>query len=563
MIKIIERSYSAETAQALMDAGIHPVLARVYAARGINSPSDLDTKLSQLIPFEQLKNATLAAQLLADSIAARKRLMIIADYDCDGATACAVGLRALRAFGAVVDFLVPNRFEYGYGLTPEIVRLAKQSEPDLLITVDNGIASIEGVAEAKRLGMGVLVTDHHLPGDGLPDADCIVNPNQPGCDFASKSIAGVGVMFYVMMALRAELRARGHFTNRPEPNLAALLDIVALGTVADVVKLDINNRRLVDQGVRRIRAGQASMGLRALYRVAGREPRKASTYDLGFVLGPRLNAAGRLEDMSLGIALLTTDDEEQAQQLAQQLDALNRERREIQADMQESALAALEKIDRENKVSLCVFDPAWHQGIVGLVAGRLKDKFHRPAIAFARGMNGEIKGSGRAIAGLHLRDALDLVAKKSPGLILKFGGHAGAAGLSIMEESFAEFANSFENVVAGLLSKSDLEQSIEIDGELPADLMKLSLASQLEGQVWGQGFAAPLFQGTFNVANQRVVAGKHLKLKLTLGKHEFEAIYFSHTEPVAKTIRAVYRLAINEYLGLEDVQLTLEHCQAA
>ena len=561
MIKIIERSYSAQTAQSLIDAGIHPILARVYAARGIISARDLDTKLSELIPFEQLTNATQAATLLADHIADQKRLMIIADYDCDGATACAVGLRALRAFGARVDFLVPNRFEYGYGLTPEIVRLAKQREPDLLITVDNGIASIEGVAEAKRLGMGVLVTDHHLPGRELPDADCIVNPNQLGCGFPSKSIAGVGVMFYVMMALRAELRARNYFASKTEPKLAALLDIVALGTVADVVKLDLNNRRLVDQGVRRIRAGHGNVGLRALYRVAGREPRKASTYDLGFVLGPRLNAAGRLEDMSLGISLLTTDDEEQALQLAQQLDALNRERREIQADMQESALAALDKIDHRNKASLCVFDPDWHQGIVGLVAGRLKDKFHRPAIAFARGMNGEIKGSGRAIAGLHLRDALDLVSKQSPGLILKFGGHAGAAGLSVKEESFTEFAQRFETVVAGLLSEADLEQSIEIDGELPAESMKLALASQLEGQVWGQGFPAPLFQGTFSVVNQRVVAGKHLKLKLAQGKHEFDAIYFSHTESVAKTVRAVYRLSINEYLGLEDVQLTLEHCQ--
>ena len=561
MIKIIERSYSAQTAQSLIDAGIHPVLARVYAARGITSARDLDTKLSELIPFEQLTNATQAATLLADHIADQKRLMIIADYDCDGATACAVGLRALRAFGARVDFLVPNRFEYGYGLTPEIVRLAKQHEPDLLITVDNGIASIEGVAEAKRLGMSVLVTDHHLPGRELPDADCIVNPNQLGCGFPSKSIAGVGVMFYVMMALRAELRARNYFAIKTEPNLAALLDIVALGTVADVVKLDLNNRRLVDQGVRRIRAGHSNVGLRALYRVAGREPRKASTYDLGFVLGPRLNAAGRLEDMSLGISLLTTDDEEQALQLAQQLDALNRERREIQADMQESALAALDKIDHRNKASLCVFDPDWHQGIVGLVAGRLKDKFHRPTIAFARGMNGEIKGSGRAIAGLHLRDALDLVSKQSPGLILKFGGHAGAAGLSVKEESFTEFAQRFETVVAGLLSEADLEQSIEIDGELPAESMKLALASQLEGQVWGQGFPAPLFQGTFSVVNQRVVAGKHLKLKLAQGKHEFDAIYFSHTESVAKTVRAVYRLSINEYLGLEDVQLTLEHCQ--
>ena len=563
MIKIIERTFSQADADRLIASGINPILARVYAARGISSPAQLDNKLDQLLPFSQMQNATAAATLLADAIAAKRKLMIIADYDCDGATACAVGVRGLRACGARIDYLVPNRFEYGYGLTPEIVRLAHQSEPDILITVDNGIASIDGVAEAKRLGMQVLITDHHLAGDALPDADCIVNPNQPGCAFPSKSIAGVGVMFYVLMALRAELRARGHFNGATEPNLASLLDIVALGTVADVVKLDDNNRRFIDQGVRRIRGGHACAGIKALYRVAGREPRKASTYDLGFVLGPRLNAAGRLEDMSLGIECLITDDTGKATQLAQQLDALNKQRRERQAGMQESALASLERFDASDRASLCVFDPEWHQGIVGLLAGRLKDKFHRPAIAFARGINGELKGSGRAISGLHLRDALDLISKKSPTLISKFGGHAGAAGLSIREESFAEFAVQFEATVAQLLSAADLEQVIESDGELESSEMKLPLARELGSQVWGQGFPAPLFRGIFNVTSQRIVAEKHLKLKLTQGKHEFDGIYFSHVDPVPKTVLCIYRLAINEYLGLEDVQLTIEHCIAA
>ena len=563
MTKIVQRAYTQADADTLIAAGIHPVLARVYAARGITAPTQLDNKLDQLLPFTDMRNAVAAATLLADAIAAKRKLMIVADYDCDGATACAIGVRGLRAFGARIDYLVPNRFEYGYGLTPEIVRLAHERQPDMLITVDNGIASVDGVAQAKRLGMQVLITDHHLPGDTLPDADCIVNPNQVGCGFASKSIAGVGVMFYVLMALRAELRARGHFNGTAEPNLAALLDIVALGTVADVVKLDNNNRRFVDQGIRRIRAGQTCAGIKALYRVAGRDPRKASTYDLGFVLGPRLNAAGRLEDMSLGIECLISDDENKAAQLAQQLDALNKERRELQADMQESALAGLERFDARDRVSLCVFDPEWHQGIVGLLAGRLKDKFHRPAIAFARGNNGELKGSGRAIPGLHLRDALDLIAKKSPTLVSKFGGHAAAAGLSIREESFADFAEQFEITVAQLLSPADLEQLIETDGELNVTEMKLPLARDLAGQVWGQGFPAPLFQGIFNVANQRIVAEKHLKLKLTQGNHEFDAIYFSHTEPMPKIVLCIYRLAINEYLGLEDVQLTLEHCVAA
>ena len=563
MPKVVERKYLSDDAERLITAGVHPVLARVFAARGITSPTQLDNKLDQLLSYAEMRNAVAAATLLANAIAAKRKLMIIADYDCDGATACAVGVRGLRAFGAFIDYLVPNRFEYGYGLTPEIVCLAHQRKPDILITVDNGIASIDGVAEAKRLGMQVLITDHHLAGDSLPDADCIVNPNQPGCGFPSKAIAGVGVMFYVLMALRAELRARGRFNGAAEPNLASLLDIVALGTVADVVKLDNNNRRLVDQGVRRIRAAQACAGIKALYRVAGRDSRKASTYDLGFVLGPRLNAAGRLQDMSLGIECLITDDENNAMQLAQRLDALNRERRELQADMQDSALTSLERYDAKDSVSLCVFDAEWHQGIVGLLAGRLKDKFHRPAIAFARGNNGELKGSGRAIPGLHLRDALDIISKQSPTLIAKFGGHAGAAGLSIREESLSEFAAQFEAIVARLLSPADLEQVIETDGEISAEEIKLPLASELANQVWGQGFPVPLFQGVFTVASQRVVAEKHLKLKLTQGSHEFEAIYFSHIEPVSQKVFCIYRLAINEYLGLEDVQLILELCRDA
>jgi single-stranded-DNA-specific exonuclease len=563
MTKIVEREYSKEAAERLTAAGIHPVLARVYAARGISSPTQLDNKLDQLLPFALMRNATAAAVLLADAIQAKRKLMIIADYDCDGATACAIGVRGLRACGAIVDYLVPNRFEYGYGLTPEIVRLAYERQPDMLITVDNGIASIDGVAEAQKLGLTVLITDHHLAGDALPMADCIVNPNQPGCEFPSKATAGVGVMFYVLMALRAELRARGTFNGAAEPNLASLLDIVALGTVADVVKLDDNNRRFVDQGIRRIRAGQSCAGIRAIYRVAGRDPRKATTYDLGFVLGPRLNAAGRLEDMSLGIECLITDDEAKAAKLAEQLDALNKERRERQADMQDAALASLDRFDASNRVSLCVFDPEWHQGIVGLLAGRLKDKFHRPAIAFARGLNGELKGSGRAIAGLHLRDALDLISKKTTTLITKFGGHAAAAGLSIREESFEEFAAMFEDTVKQLLSAADLEQLIENDGELPAAEIKLPLARELLGQVWGQGFPAPMFRGVFEVANQRVVAEKHLKLKLKQGAHVFDGIYFSHTDPVPKKLLCIYRLAVNEYLGLEDVQLTVEYCTAA
>jgi single-stranded-DNA-specific exonuclease len=454
MTEITPRNFSTDAAQHLRDSGYSSALAKIFAARGITDSKQLDTSLAGLLPFDTLKNAREMGRLLADATAAHKKILVIADYDADGATACAVAVRGLRAFGAHTDFIVPNRFEYGYGLTPEIVRLAAQTKPDILLTVDNGIASVEGVAEANRLGMQVFVTDHHLPGETLPDATCIVNPNQHGCAFPSKNLAGVGVMFYVLLALRAELRARGTFTEQPEPRLVDLLDLVALGTVADVVKLDQNNRILVQQGLQRIRSGRACAGINALLEAAKKDPARASSMDLGFTVGPRLNAAGRLDDMSLGINCLLTDDAKTAMQIAAKLDALNRERRSIESDMQDSALASLEHIDPKDNFSLTLFDQTWHQGVVGILASRLKDKFHRPTIAFARSSNGEIKGSGRSIAGLHLRDALDLVSKRHPTLINKFGGHAAAAGLSIAEADFDDFVAAFEKVSVNSLVRA-------------------------------------------------------------------------------------------------------------
>ena len=562
MPKIVSRSHPKDAAQRLTDAGIVPLLARIYAARGISDVVQLETGLARLLPFALLKNAPQMAVLLADAIAQNKKLLIVADYDCDGATACAVGLRGLRAFGARVDFIVPNRFEYGYGLTPEIVQLAAQSAPDILITVDNGIASVEGVAEANRLSMQVLITDHHLPGDALPDALCIVNPNQPGCDFPSKNLAGVGVMFYVLLALRAELRVRGQMTDEKGRKLVELLDLVALGTVADVVKLDENNRILVQQGLLRIRAGRACAGINALLKIAKKDQVKVSSYELGFVVGPRLNAAGRLEDMSLGIACLLSDDDAEATQIAAKLDALNRERRSIEADMQEAALAALEHINPTDSSSLAMFDETWHQGVIGILASRLKDRYHRPVIAFARSQTGELKGSGRSIPGLHLRDALDLLSKRHPHLLQKFGGHAMAAGVSIREEHFDEFQAAFEAIAQSLLSPADLTRIIETDGALaPADF-SLDIARSLEQQVWGQGFPQPLFEGEFAVQSQRVVGEKHLKLKLSSPAGSFDAIRFFSADPMPERIRAAYKLALNEYNGKTTLQLIIEHWEA-
>jgi single-stranded-DNA-specific exonuclease len=563
MTRILPRPVPIRAVTRLLEAGTHPLLARIYAARGIENREELDYSLKSLLPPTQLKGVREAAEILADAIEAGARMIIVADYDCDGATACAVGIRALRAFGADVGYLVPNRFEYGYGLTPAIVELAAKMEPDLLITVDNGIASVEGVAAAREHGIATVITDHHLPGDELPEADVIVNPNQPGCTFPSKALAGVGVMFYTMLALRAELRQRGAFEGKTAPNLAELLDLVALGTVADVVKLDQNNRILVSQGLQRMRADRMQPGIRALFAAAGRDASRATTFDMGFALGPRLNAAGRLADMSLGIECLITDDISRALNIAQELDKLNRERRAIEADMQDGALAELDGIDPGTRSTLTLFEAEWHQGVIGILAGRIKEKFHRPTIAFARGNEGELKGSGRSIPGLHLRDALDLVTKQAPDLILKFGGHAMAAGLTIRENDLARFQALFESIVHHLIDPADLTRNLETDGALEDSLYSLETARLLEREIWGQGFAAPVFDDTFRVENQRILKDKHLKLQLRKGSTRIDAIQFNRADPAGPSIHAAFRLAVNEYNGVASIQLMLEHFETA
>ncbi|NMG31104.1 single-stranded-DNA-specific exonuclease RecJ [Aromatoleum evansii] len=563
MTRIQPRAIPPRSMQRLIDAGTHPLLARIYAARGISRREELDYSLKALLPPAALKGAREAAELLADAIEAGARMVIVADYDCDGATACAVGVRALRAFGADVGYLVPNRFEYGYGLTPAIVELAARMEPDVLITVDNGIASVEGVAAARSYGMATVITDHHLPGDTLPDADVIVNPNQPGCDFPSKSLAGVGVMFYTMLALRAELRERGAFAGRQEPNLGELLDLVALGTVADVVKLDHNNRILVSQGLARMRADRMQPGIRALFSVAGRDALRASTFDMGFGLGPRLNAAGRLSDMSLGIECLVTDDMGRALNIAQELDRLNRERRSIEQDMQEGALLRLAEFDPGNCATVSLFEPDWHQGVIGIVAGRIKERLHRPVIAFARGDEGQLKGSGRSIQNLHLRDALDLVSKQYPDLILRFGGHSMAAGLTIRETDYDRFQRVFEETVQSLVAPANLTRTLDTDGPLETGYMSLEAARLIEQDIWGQGFPAPLFDDVFRVDNQRLLKDKHLKLQLSKNNVRFDGIRFNFAEGAPQQIRAAFRLAPNEYNGVTSLQLMLEHFEAA
>ena len=554
---------------ALEQAGLAPVWARLYAARGVTHPDQIAHRLPQLLPPAGLLNIDHAAALLADAIQQDKRLLIIADYDADGATACAVGVRGLGLLGARVDYLVPNRIEHGYGLTPDIVKLAAEPpfgdkrQPDLLVTVDNGIAAVEGVAAANALGIPVLVTDHHLPGDALPDAACIVNPNQPGCPFASKNLAGVGVMFYVLLAVRAELRQRGAYAEQAEPDLRTLLDLVALGTVADVVKLDANNRTLVENGLARMRAGKASAGINALFRVAGRDPARATVFDLGFMLGPRLNAAGRIDDMALGIECLLADDPDTAQQLAHQLDTLNRARRDVEAGMLDEALAILATFSPSDSHSLTAYQPGWHVGVIGILASRLKDKFHRPTIVFASNNGEEFKGSGRSIPGLHLRDALDLVDKRHPGLINKFGGHAMAAGLSIPAGRHEDFSQAFEAVVRELIAPTDLEGVIETDGELDAAEHSYALAEQLDHAVWGQGFPAPLFTATFDVTAQRIVGEKHLKLKLSRDGQVFDAMRFFQADPLPNRIHAIYALMPNEFNGQQSLQLKLQHWEPA
>ena len=559
MPEIVDRAVDAAAVERLRTAGVDARLARIYAARGVGSAQELTTKLAALIAPDRLDRVDEAARLLADAIALGQRLTIVADYDADGATACAVGMKALGSMGAKVDYIVPNRQEHAYGLSPEIVAEAAKRSPDWLITVDNGIASVDGTAAANKLGMRVLVTDHHLPGAGLPPAACIVNPNQAGCGFPSKHLAGVGVIFYVMLALRAELRRRGAFAAKAEPPLADLLDLVALGTIADVARLDANNRTLVAQGVARIRAGRASPGIAALLQVAERDPRRVSAYDLGFVVGPRLNAAGRIDDMSIGIECLLAQDRSRALELAQRLDALNRERRAIEGEMQESTLAMDLDIQAGEGFSLVVHRADWHAGVVGILASRLKDRFHRPVFAFAREASGKLKGSGRSIAALHLRDALDLVDKRRPGLLERFGGHAGAAGVTLGGDALEDFRAAFESVARERLSPADLLQRIEIDGDLEAADMTVDFAHMIQDQVWGQGFPEPRFHGRFRVESQRVVGERHLKLGLERGGCRFVAMRFGSSEPVPEVIEVVYRLGLNEYRGLETLQITLDH----
>jgi len=572
MVTIVHRPYDTAIAASLAAGGLSPTLSRVLAARGIRQISQLEASLSRLIPPEKLSNNLQMARLLADAIASNKRMLVIGDYDADGATATAVAIRGLRSMGANVDYLVPNRFEYGYGLTPEIVDLAAADltannliKPDIIITVDNGIASVEGVERANALGIQVLVTDHHLPGDDTPQAACIVNPNQRGCEFPSKHLAGVGVMFYVLLALRAELRSRGAYENKVAPNLTELLDLVALGTVADLVKLDDNNRILVEQGLRRIRAGKCCPGISALFKLAGRDMSNAGAQDMGFSIGPRLNAAGRLDDMSLGIACLLTDDETAAQQMAQRLHELNQERRSIEADMQDAANIALDDFDVDGCYSMSIYDESWHQGVIGILASRIKERYHRPVIAFARAGDsqpGMLKGSGRSIKCLHLRDALDLLSKRHPDLLIKFGGHAMAAGLSIQEANFERFHTEFEAVVGSLLTSAELESSLEVDGGLETQDMGWDTAAAIERQVWGQGFPQPTFFDEFSVREQRIVGERHLKLTLEKNGRPVSAIYFQQQELLPKRIWAAYQLETNRYKDVESIQLNIKHWQA-
>ena len=561
MTRFITRDYSPAIVGHLMDEGFSEPLARVLAARGIESADDLKPDWRAMLPPLSLMGTTAAARILADAIEAGKRIMVIADYDCDGATACAVALLGLREMGATVDYLVPDRFVYGYGLTPEIVELAASKKTDLILTVDNGMASIDGVEKAKALGIEVIITDHHLPAEKLPAAACIVNPNTPGCDFPSKNLAGVGVMFYVLMALRAEFRSRGRFDAANQPRLDALVDLVALGTVADVVKLDRNNRILVQQGLAKVRRGHTHPGLKALFEIAGRPSAQARVRDFGFVIAPRINAAGRLDLMTAGIECLISRTDDEAQHYAKILDDYNRQRRELELDMQWDAAMLLNKIDVTKRHTLALFEPTWHQGIVGLVASRVKESKHRPTIAFANASDGEMKGSGRSIEGVHLRDMLDLVTKKAPGIIKKFGGHAMAAGLTIDAHHFEDFSRAFESVVTENCDEEVFERHVYVDGDLSARDITPALVEAINGQIWGQGFLPPLFANEFKVLHQTVLKGGHLKLMLEMQGARFSGIFFRRSAQVPDVARLAYRPEINEWMGQKSIQLVIEQVE--
>lgn len=554
------RPYDKITCDRLESAGILRPIAQALSARGIVSPMDLLEDWKSLIAPSRLEGTQRAAEMLADAIAAGKQMTVVADYDCDGATACAVAVRGLRMMGARINYIVPDRFTLGYGLTPAIVDLAAALEPkpDIIITVDNGIASVEGVARAHELGISVIITDHHLPGDELPQAECIVNPNVKDSLFASKSLAGCGVMYYVLMAVRAEMRRRGVFTAQTQPRLDVLCDLVALGTVADVVKLDQNNRVLVAQGLSRVRRGVALAGIQALFEVAGRDITAATARDFAFAIAPRINAAGRLAGMGIGIECLLADDYATARNFAIQLDDLNKERRDLEGSMQTDAIDRISHMDWEHAATITLFDADWHLGVVGLVASRVKEKTHRPVIAFAQDTDGMLKGSGRSIEGIHLRDTLDWVSKRAPDVIERFGGHAMAAGLTIKTENLARFTELFERAVRETVDREVFDRVVYVDGALSPEEITFPLVDAIRNRIWGQGFERPLFANDFRIVTQRVLKETHLKLVVDLAGNRFEAIFFRRNRPLPTQIRLAYRPEINEYLGRRTIELVVE-----
>lgn len=560
MTTFVTRPYDPTAANVLTTAGYLPPVARALSARGIRSPEDLNEAWSGMLPPDLLTGIDRAAERLLAARTRGERVTIVADYDCDGATACAVGIRGLSALGLSVDYFVPDRVRHGYGLTAAIVDLlaARPNPPQVILTVDNGISSADAVRHAATLGIDVVITDHHLPADDTPPAVAIVNPNQRGCGFPSKSLAGVGVIFYVLLALRARLRDEGAFTAQTQPRLNELVDLVALGTVADVVKLDKNNRILVSQGLKRIREGRTHPGIAALFNVARCSMGNASARDFGFRIGPRINAAGRLATMEYGIECLLTDNPDRARHYAEALNQINQERRELEEEMQHAADLAVAAADIEHVHALSLLDDSFNEGVVGLVASRIKEKVHRPTVAFARTAEGELKGSGRSIPGIHLRDMLDLVSKTEPGLILRFGGHAMAAGLTIQEKDYDRFARAFEAVVAEHADPAVFERNVLIDGGLAPDEISERLCQTLEHGIWGQGFEAPLFANDFRVVRQTVLKDAHLKLSLELGGQRFEGIFFRRNAPLLTASRLAYRPTINEFNGRRLIQLLVE-----
>ena len=565
--RIATRPINSQLQSALQAAGANPLIAQLYAARNVADSSELNDSLKQLIPYTQLTNCTAAASRLADAIQAKQKILIIADYDADGATACSVAMKGLASMGAAVDFFVPNRFEHGYGLTPELADIAHAKGADLIVTVDNGISSAEGVARAKALGLDVIVTDHHIAGSVVPDC-IIVNPNQRGCAFPSKSIAGVGVIFYVLIALRAELRQRGYFSgcpNRAEPKLDELLDLVALGTVADVVALDHNNRILVSQGLKRIRAGKMSHGIRALFQTARCSAQKAQPFDFGYKIAPRINAAGRLDDMSIGIACLLSGSLNEAESMASELNELNQTRQEIEQEMLTDILAECPSALPREQTTLCMYRDSFHQGVVGIVASRLKEKFYRPVFVFAPDDDGNYRGSGRSIAGVHLRDVLDAISKRAPDIIIKFGGHAMAAGLTLRQGSLKTFGDLFEDIVRSQVNEDTLSQTFLTDGSLKASDITLANAQLINAQIWGQGFPPPSFADTFQVLRQQSMGAdkKHPKAWLAKEGQEFEAMFWRCEDTLPRDIRVVYRPTVNEWRGNTELQLYVDYWEAA